>query len=104
MRKAAAGLPHSKSLLSNIMRDTAGTARPGNAFVAALAKIRDRDHFLLAGYVMMRKQVQVLIGEPKKDVPSTVVAMGPLNSPARFGAQSSGGNLETRRSGVDLKA
>jgi hypothetical protein len=33
------------------MRDTAGTARPWNAFVAALAKIRDRYHFLLVGYV-----------------------------------------------------
>ena len=66
MKKAATGLPHSKSLLRNIMRDTAGTARPWNAFVAALAKIRDRDQFLLVGYVVMPKQVQVLIGEPKK--------------------------------------
>ena len=76
MRKAAAGLPHSKWLPRNIMRDTAGTARPWNAFDAALAKIRDRDQFLLAGYVMMPKQVQVLIGEPKKGTPSTVPADG----------------------------
>jgi hypothetical protein len=51
--KAAAGLPHSKSLLRNIMRDSAGTARPGNAFAAALAKIRERYHFLLVGYVVV---------------------------------------------------
>ena len=76
MRKAAAGLPHSKAPLRNIMRDTAGTARPKNAFDAALAKIRDRDQFLLVGYVMMPKQVQVLIGEPKKGTPSTVMAEG----------------------------
>ena len=51
MRKAAAGLPHSKSLLRNIMRDTAGTARHRNVFDVALTKIRDRDRFLLVGYV-----------------------------------------------------
>ena len=51
MRKAAAGLPHSKAVLRNIMRDTAGTARHRNAFDAALAAIRDRVHFRLVGYV-----------------------------------------------------
>ena len=51
MRKAAAGLPHSKLLLRKIMGDSAGTAQPKNAFDAVLAKIRDRDHFLLVGYV-----------------------------------------------------
>ena len=51
MRKAAAGLPHSKALLRNIIRDTAGTARLWNAFDAALAKIRDRDHIFLVGCV-----------------------------------------------------
>ena len=51
MRKAAAGLPHSKALLRNIMRDTAGTAQLWNAFVAALAKIRERYHFFLVGCV-----------------------------------------------------
>ena len=76
MRKAAAGLPHSKWLPRNIMRDTAGTARPWNAFDAALAKIRDRDHFLLAGYVMMPNYVHVLIGERKKGTPSRVLAEG----------------------------
>jgi hypothetical protein len=51
MKKAATGLPHSKSLLRNIMRDSGGTARLWNAFVAALEKMRDRYHFLLVGYV-----------------------------------------------------
>ena len=51
MKKAAAGLPLSKSPLRNIMRDTTGTARHRNVFVAAQAKIRDRDRFLLVGYV-----------------------------------------------------
>jgi hypothetical protein len=62
MRKAAAGLPHAKSLPRNIMRDTAGTARPWNAFVRALAKIGDRDQCLLVRYVMMPNYVHVLIG------------------------------------------
>ena len=51
MRKAAAGLPHSKALLRNIMRDTVGIARLWNAFVAVLAKMRDCYHLLLVGYV-----------------------------------------------------
>jgi len=49
MRKAAAGLPHSKSLLRNIMRDSVGRVRDRNAFASALAKIRERYHFLLLG-------------------------------------------------------
>ena len=76
MRKAAAGLPHSKSLPRNITQDTAGTARPWNAFDAALATIGERDQFLLVGYVMMPNYVHVLIWEPKKGAPSTVLAEG----------------------------
>lgn len=76
MRKAAAGLPHSKSLLRNIMRDSAGTARPWNAFDAALATIGDRDQFLLVEYVLMPNYVHVQIGEPKKGTPSRVLADG----------------------------
>jgi hypothetical protein len=58
------------------MRDSAGTARPGNPFVAALAKIGDRDQFLLVGYVVMPNYEHVLIGEPKKGTSSTVLVEG----------------------------
>ena len=49
------------------------TVRARNAFVAALAKIRDRYHFLLVGYVVMPEHVHLLISEGPKCTPSLVL-------------------------------
>jgi putative transposase len=44
-----------------------------NAFVEILGQVRDRYQFLLLGYVVMPDHVHLLISEPKKGTPSTVV-------------------------------
>jgi putative transposase len=50
-----------------------GTARARNAFVAALAKIRERYRFRLIGYVVMPEHVHLLIGESANCTPSLVL-------------------------------
>jgi putative transposase len=50
-----------------------GTARARNEFVHALGKIRERWKFDLVGYVVMPNHVHLLIGEPAKGTPSTVL-------------------------------
>src|SRR5438105_2746915 len=50
-----------------------GTARARNVFVEALAEIRVRYEFALAGYVVMPEHVHVLIGESQKANPSVVL-------------------------------
>jgi putative transposase len=50
-----------------------GTARARNAFVTALAKIRERYHFLPVGYVVMPEHVHLLISEAPKCTPSLVL-------------------------------
>jgi putative transposase len=42
-------------------------------FVAALARIRERYHFLLVGYVVMPEHVHLLISEGPKCTPSLVL-------------------------------
>ena len=49
------------------------TARARDVFVAALAKIRERYHFLLVGYVVMPEHVHLLISEGPKCTPSLVL-------------------------------
>jgi putative transposase len=50
-----------------------GTARARNLFVHALRKIRERCRFLLVGYVVMPNHVHMLISEPTKGTPSTML-------------------------------
>ncbi len=50
-----------------------GTARARNAFVAALAKVRERYRFRLIGYVVMPEHVHLLISESAKCTPSLVL-------------------------------
>jgi len=50
-----------------------GTPQARNVFVDALAEIRARYDFLLAGYVVMPEHVHVLIGEPEVGNPSVVL-------------------------------
>jgi putative transposase len=50
-----------------------GSPDARNAFVAALAEVRAKYGFALAGYVVMPEHVHLLIGESEAGDPSTVV-------------------------------
>jgi putative transposase len=50
-----------------------GTARARNAFVEALAIIRERYKFLLVGYIVMPEHVHLLMSESAKCTPSVVL-------------------------------
>ncbi|HYW67881.1 MAG TPA: transposase [Candidatus Dormibacteraeota bacterium] len=49
--------------------------RPRQLFVRELARVRAEFGFLLVGYVVMPEHVHLLISEPKKGTPSTVLQM-----------------------------
>jgi putative transposase len=49
------------------------SVRAKNAFVQILNEVRERYGFALVGYVVMPEHVHLLIGEPAKGTPSTVV-------------------------------
>ena len=51
------------------------TVRARNLFVRELARVRAEYGFLLVGYVVMPEHVHLLISEPKKGTPSTVLQM-----------------------------
>jgi putative transposase len=52
-----------------------GTARARNMFVKELDRARRDYGFLLVGYVVMPNHVHLLMSEPKKGTPSTVMQM-----------------------------
>ena len=49
------------------------SVRARNVFVQILGQVRDRYEFALVGYVVMPDHVHLLIGEPAKGTPSTVI-------------------------------
>jgi putative transposase len=49
------------------------SARAKNLFVKILGEVRDRYGFALAGYVVMPNHIHLLIGEPPKGTPSTIM-------------------------------
>jgi putative transposase len=49
------------------------TVRAKNLFVRVLSEVRHRYGFQLVGYVVMPDHVHLLISEPKRNTPSTVV-------------------------------
>jgi len=49
------------------------SARSKNVVVEVLAQVRERYGFALVGFVVMAEHVHLLIGEPAKGTPSTVV-------------------------------
>jgi putative transposase len=49
------------------------SVRARNAFVQILGETRDRYGFSLVGYVVMPEHIHLLIGEPAKGTPSTVI-------------------------------
>ncbi len=52
-----------------------GTVRARNLFVKELGRVRQEYGFLLVGYVVMPNHVHVLMSEPKRGTPSTVLQM-----------------------------
>src|SRR5213082_1623548 len=52
-----------------------GTARARNLLVKELSRVRQEYGFFLVGYVIMPNHVHLLISEPKKGTPSTVLQM-----------------------------
>lgn len=50
-----------------------GSARSRSVFVKILGDVRDRYGFALVGYVVMPEHVHLLISEPAKGTPSTVL-------------------------------
>lgn len=52
-----------------------GTVRARNRFVAELRRVRREYGFLLVGYVAMPNHVHLLMSEPTKGTPSTVLQM-----------------------------
>jgi putative transposase len=49
------------------------SVRARNIFVRTLGEVRERYGFSLVGYVVMPEHIHLLIGEPTKGTPSTVV-------------------------------
>ena len=52
-----------------------GTKRARNVFVKELARVRGEYGFLLVGYAVMPNHVHLLMSEPVKSTPSTVLQM-----------------------------
>ena len=52
-----------------------GTAQARTRFVRELARVRREYHFHVVGYVVMPNHVHLLMSEPKKGSPSTVLQM-----------------------------
>ena len=49
------------------------SARARNVFVQILGEVRDRFEFSLVGYVVMPEHIHLLVGEPARGTPSTVI-------------------------------
>src|SRR6267378_1239415 len=71
------GQDHLHFLTSSCYRRLAllETARARNLFIKELRRVRREYGFLLVGYVVMPNHVHLLISEPKKGTPSTVLQM-----------------------------
>src|SRR5947207_12217918 len=52
-----------------------GSRRARSAFVKELGRVREKYGFRLLGYVVMPEHVHLLISEPRKGTPSTVLQM-----------------------------
>ena len=62
------------------------SASTKNMFVKILGEVRDRYRFSLAGYVVMPNHIHVLISEPAKGTPSTVMQPGAPSLRSKGGA------------------
>ena len=69
------GDPHFITFSCYRRRSYLGTVRARDQFVKTLGQVRFRYGFQLLGYVVMPEHVHLLISEPKKGTPSTVLQM-----------------------------
>jgi REP element-mobilizing transposase RayT len=69
------GLPHLHFITCSSYRRLPpfASARAKNLFVKILDDVRNRYGFALAGYVVMPNHIHLLIGEPTKGTPSTLM-------------------------------
>jgi putative transposase len=69
------GLGHLHSITCSCYRRLPlfASARAKNLFVKVLGEVRDRYGFALVGYVVMPEHIHLLISEPAKGTPSTVL-------------------------------
>ena len=74
------------------------SARAKNVLMKALAQVRDRYGFALAGYVVMPEHIHLLMGEPQRGTPSTVmqVLKQKVSRRLRRRRHISGGQLRIR--------
>ena len=73
------------------------TQRARNFFVRELARVRKEYGFLLAGYVVMPEHVHLLMSEPKKGTPSTVLQMLKQRVSRKMRKKGRGGTPEQLR-------
>ncbi len=78
------------------------SARSRNHFVKILGEVRDRLGFALVGYVVMPEHIHLLIGEPPKGTPSTVLQILKQRVSRRLRRKrTSSAQLSLRFGGVD---
>jgi putative transposase len=65
-----------------------GTPRRRDLFLAVLEQVRKRYEFVVVGYVVMPEHIHLLIGEPQKKNPSTVMQALKLGFARRLLAQA----------------
>jgi putative transposase len=70
-----------------------GTVHARNSFVQVLAVIRDRFVFRLVGYVVMPEHVHLLISEPSRGTPSSVLQKLKQDVSRKLRATSSGSQI-----------
>ncbi len=75
-----------------------GSVRARNLFVEILGEVRERYGFALVGYVVMPEHIHLLISEPKKGTPSTVmqVLKQRVSRQLRCGQARHGGSAQLR--------
>jgi putative transposase len=82
-----------------------GSVRSRNIFVQILGEVRDRYGFALVGYVVMPEHIHLLIGEPAKGTPSTVLQVlkqrGSRRMRRKPRRRSSAAQLSLRFDGAD---
>ena len=74
------------------------SVRAMNIFVKIFGEVRDRHEFTLVGYVVMPEHIHLLIGEPQKGTPSTVlqVLKQRVSLRLRNKRRTAGGQLQLR--------
>ena len=72
-----------------------GTATARNLFVKILGEVRDRYGFSLVGYVVMPNHIHLLISEPERGTPSTVMQILKQRASRRLRETEDGGPVRS---------